>query len=130
MKRYYLAYGSNLNVQQMRFRCPTARVIGTAVIEDYELMMFMAKTSDNQFEVRVYKNSAENKYEPKLSDEALSYEENDKYISLYFDNFYAARRFLDYIPYSHRELRERPARKCSYENSIKYDNDICAISCR
>lgn len=38
MKRYYLAYGSNLNVEQMRFRCPTARVIGTAVIEDYELL--------------------------------------------------------------------------------------------
>ena len=102
----------------------------SVVIEDYELMMFMGKASDNQFEVRVYKNSAENKYQPKLSDEALSYEENDEYISLYFDNFYAARRFLDYIPYSHRELRERPARKCSYENSIKYDNDTCAISCR
>ena len=38
MKRYYLAYGSNLNVEQMRFRCPTAKVVGTAVIEDYELL--------------------------------------------------------------------------------------------
>lgn len=38
MKRYYLAYGSNLNMNQMRFRCPTARVVGTAVIKDYELL--------------------------------------------------------------------------------------------
>ena len=44
MKRYYLAYGSNLSVQQMRFRCPTARVIGTAVIEDYELLYKGSKT--------------------------------------------------------------------------------------
>lgn len=44
MKRYYLAYGSNLNVQQMRFRCPTARVIGTAVIEDYELLFKGSKS--------------------------------------------------------------------------------------
>ena len=36
-KRYYLAYGSNLNVHQMMYRCPTARIIGTAVIE-MELM--------------------------------------------------------------------------------------------
>lgn len=38
MKKYYLAYGSNLNVQQMRHRCPTARVAGTALIDGYELL--------------------------------------------------------------------------------------------
>lgn len=37
-KRYYAAYGSNLNIQQMRMRCPGARVIGTSVIPDYELL--------------------------------------------------------------------------------------------
>lgn len=37
-KRYYLAYGSNLNVRQMRQRCPSARIIGTAIINDYELL--------------------------------------------------------------------------------------------
>lgn len=30
MKRYYLAYGSNLNVRQMKYRCPTAKIAGTA----------------------------------------------------------------------------------------------------
>ena len=37
-KRYYIAYGSNLNIRQMRMRCPHARVVGTAVIKDYELL--------------------------------------------------------------------------------------------
>lgn len=43
-KRYYLAYGSNLNVPQMRFRCPTARIIGTAEIPDYRLLFKGSKT--------------------------------------------------------------------------------------
>ena len=38
MKRYYLAYGSNLNIAQMQFRCPDAKAVGTAVIPDYELL--------------------------------------------------------------------------------------------
>lgn len=37
-KRYYLAYGSNLNVRQMRHRCPNARPVGTAVLQNYELL--------------------------------------------------------------------------------------------
>lgn len=37
-KRYYIAYGSNLNIRQMRMRCPGARIMGTAVIGDYELL--------------------------------------------------------------------------------------------
>ena len=37
-KRYYIAYGSNLNIRQMRMRCPSARIIGTSVIPDYELL--------------------------------------------------------------------------------------------
>ena len=37
-RRYYIAYGSNLNVQQMRWRCPNARIIGTSELKDYRLM--------------------------------------------------------------------------------------------
>ena len=44
MKKYYLAYGSNLNVHQMKYRCPTARIVGTAVIRDYELLYKGSKT--------------------------------------------------------------------------------------
>ena len=34
----YIAYGSNLNLSQMKHRCPTARVIGVSEIKDYELV--------------------------------------------------------------------------------------------
>ena len=37
-KRYYIAYGSNLNIPQMMTRCPTARIIGTSEIPDYRLL--------------------------------------------------------------------------------------------
>lgn len=43
-KRYYIAYGSNLNVRQMRMRCPSARVIGTSEIPGYELLFKGSKT--------------------------------------------------------------------------------------
>lgn len=43
-RRYYIAYGSNLNVRQMKYRCPTARIIGTSVIKDYELLFKGSKT--------------------------------------------------------------------------------------
>ena len=36
-KRYYIAYGSNLNVEQMIRRCPGAIPIGTAELENYIL---------------------------------------------------------------------------------------------
>lgn len=36
-KRLYLAYGSNINLEQMARRCPNSKVIGTSMIPDYEL---------------------------------------------------------------------------------------------
>lgn len=36
-KRYYFAYGSNLNLRQMKNRCPLAKKVGSGVIEDYRL---------------------------------------------------------------------------------------------
>ena len=44
MKKYYIAYGSNLNVQQMKFRCPAARIVGTSIIRNYELLYKGSKT--------------------------------------------------------------------------------------
>lgn len=43
-KRYYIAYGSNLNVGQMQMRCPGARIIGTSVVEGYRLLFKGSKT--------------------------------------------------------------------------------------
>ena len=31
--RLYIAYGSNLNLPQMAFRCPTAKVVGASEIK-------------------------------------------------------------------------------------------------
>lgn len=44
MSKYYIAYGSNLNINQMKRRCPTAKVVGTGFIEDYELLFKGSKT--------------------------------------------------------------------------------------
>ena len=42
--RYYLAYGSNLNKQQMAYRCPTAKAVGTTNLVGYKLAFRGART--------------------------------------------------------------------------------------
>lgn len=42
--RYYLAYGSNLDMEQMMMRCPGARRRGYGSIENYELLYKGSKT--------------------------------------------------------------------------------------
>lgn len=37
MKKLYAAYGSNLNLPQMRRRCPDAEIVGAGVLNDYRL---------------------------------------------------------------------------------------------
>lgn len=37
-RKKYVAYGSNLHLEQMKYRCPTAKVVGKGVIPDYELL--------------------------------------------------------------------------------------------
>lgn len=37
-KKYYIAYGSNLSVEQMAHRCPDAKVAGMAAIKDWKLV--------------------------------------------------------------------------------------------
>lgn len=44
MKRYYIAYGSNLNVKQMKMRCPGATILGTTKLKNYELQFKGSKT--------------------------------------------------------------------------------------
>ena len=38
MKRYYIAYGSNLSIEQMARRCPTAKIVGTSTLKDWRLL--------------------------------------------------------------------------------------------
>lgn len=44
MKKYYLAYGSNLSVVQMLRRCPFAIYVGKGEIKDYQLLFKGSKT--------------------------------------------------------------------------------------
>ena len=44
MIKYYIAYGSNLNITQMRHRCPGALIVGTGYINDYQLLFKGSKT--------------------------------------------------------------------------------------
>ena len=32
-KKYYIAYGSNLNISQMKTRCPDAKIVGKTKLE-------------------------------------------------------------------------------------------------
>lgn len=36
--KLYFAYGSNINLDQMAVRCPTAQVVGPAMLADHELL--------------------------------------------------------------------------------------------
>lgn len=38
MSKAYLAYGSNMSVEQMKIRCPRARIIGTGMLQDWRLL--------------------------------------------------------------------------------------------
>ncbi len=40
----YAAYGSNLNIGQMSHRCPGATLLGTAWLEDWQLLVKGSKT--------------------------------------------------------------------------------------
>jgi gamma-glutamylcyclotransferase (GGCT)/AIG2-like uncharacterized protein YtfP len=43
-RRLYIAYGSNLNLRQMAYRCPTAKVVGAAVMRNWHLLFCGAAT--------------------------------------------------------------------------------------
>lgn len=43
-KRYYFAYGSNLNVKQMLARCPGAEIVGWAELNGHELLFKGSRT--------------------------------------------------------------------------------------
>jgi len=43
-RRLYLAYGSNMNLRQMSHRCPTAKVVGKALMRNWRLLFCGAAT--------------------------------------------------------------------------------------
>lgn len=89
MNKYYIAYGSNMNTEDMKKRCKTAKVIGTTKLSNYRLMFnryaTIVKDSTSSVPVVIWEISEEDeanldKYEsfPKLY--------HKEYITLYIDN--------------------------------------------
>lgn len=54
--KYYVAYGSNLNREQMAHRCPDAKLVGTGVLSNYE-MVFRGNKSNAVATVRTKKGN-------------------------------------------------------------------------
>ena len=44
--KYYIAYGSNLNIQQMETRCSDAQIVGTAELTGWRLMFKGSKSGN------------------------------------------------------------------------------------
>ena len=36
--KYYIAYGSNLSIEQMKVRTPDARIVGTGILKNWRLL--------------------------------------------------------------------------------------------
>ena len=53
-RKIYLAYGSNLNLAQMKKRCPEAKVIGKANLRDYQLLFRGAGKGADATEGEIY----------------------------------------------------------------------------
>lgn len=51
--KYYIAYGSNMNIEQMGFRCPDSWVVGTGYLEDYQLEFYLHATVEPKVGARV-----------------------------------------------------------------------------
>lgn len=76
-----------------------------------EYMMFLGKSdSDSEYEVRIYKSKPNDKYIPNEHDNVKRYEENDEFVTFYFDEYEDAHEFIDWIPYNHCEYKVRPSR--------------------
>lgn len=83
MKRLYIAYGSNLNLQQMAKRCPTAKVYGKGELKDYRLL-FKGVTDNAYATIEAFKGGKV----PILVWEVRS--KDEKALDIYegFPNFY------------------------------------------
>ena len=73
IKKLYIAYGSNLNLNQMKYRCPTAKLVGKGTIENYELQFtFSSNCSDTTNEAAYRKQVHDTFMEILLSNKRLN----------------------------------------------------------
>lgn len=82
----------------------------------YELMIFLGK-SDNgcEYEVRVYKAASTDKYVPhEFDDKVKRHQENDEYVTFFFENFKDALEFVTVVIYVHEEFKRRPVEEIKH----------------
>ena len=95
----------------------TQRVLSVSNGEAFEYMIFLGKDDSNTgYEVMVYKSEPTDKYIPRVEDKVNHFEENDEYISFFFNSFEDAHNFVERLPYFHEEYKVRPTRKIEFEN--------------
>lgn len=77
-----------------------------------ELMIFLGKNdSNNDYEVRVYKNNKNDRYVPHKFDNIKDYSENGEYATFFFKEYEQAHEFVNNLGYIHKEYKIRPTRK-------------------
>lgn len=64
-KKLYVAYGSNLNKGQMKYRCPTAKYVGAGELQGYELQFKGRERS--AFATIGRKDGASGKFRPEMN---------------------------------------------------------------
>ena len=86
--------------------------LSVTVNSQYELMIFLGLSEDgSEYEVRVYKSEPTDKYVPNKYDKVVRFEENDEYITFYFDNYEDANGFAYLLCHIHPEYKKRPVRR-------------------
>lgn len=47
--KFYIAYGSNLNLEHMSRCCPNAKILGSSILYDYALLFRARNTNENSY---------------------------------------------------------------------------------
>lgn len=77
-----------------------------------ELMIFLDRDVYHHcYKVRIYKSSYNERHNPHAHDNAIKYDENDEYTTVYFETYNNAKNFISNLAYNHREYHKRPYRK-------------------
>lgn len=82
----------------------------------YELMIFLGKADNSSgYEVRVYKARPTDKYVPhEFDNKVRRYEENDEYVTFFFDDYASAHEFTTLVMYMHKEFKTRPVQEIKH----------------
>lgn len=76
---------------------------------ELDIGVFIGKDGrDSDYEVRVYKSSKDDKYVPHEEDNIKRFEDNEGFITFFFEKFEYARAFVQFFAVRHEEYKCRP----------------------